>query len=100
MLVPVARAFASSAVTGTGICRGVKSVTLLEGRLMARGLLVLAGALLTIAGTVFALQGFGVLGGSVMSGSGFWAAAGPVIAVAGLVLITLGARRRPASRRS
>jgi hypothetical protein len=61
---------------------------------MIRGLLVTAGALLAIAGTVFALQGFGVLGGSAMSGSHFWAAAGPVIAVVGLVLLTAGARRR------
>ncbi len=59
-----------------------------------RALLLIAGALLTIAGTVFALQGFGVLGGSVMSGSHFWAGAGPVIAVVGLVLLALGARRR------
>jgi hypothetical protein len=58
-----------------------------------------AGVLVAIAGTVFALQGFGVLGGSVMSGSHFWAAAGPVIAVAGLVLLALGARRRPARPR-
>jgi hypothetical protein len=59
-----------------------------------RALLLIAGALVTIAGTVFALQGFGVLGGSVMSGSHFWAGAGPVIAVVGLVLLVLGARSR------
>jgi len=59
-----------------------------------RVLLLIGGALLTIAGTVFALQGFGVLGGSAMSGSHFWAGAGPVIAIAGLVLLALGARRR------
>lgn len=57
---------------------------------------MVAGALLTIAGTVFALQGFGVLGGSAMSGSNFWAAAGPVIAVAGLVLLAIGVRRHRA----
>ena len=45
-------------------------------------MLITIGALLAIAGTVFALQGFGVLGGSVMSGSHFWAAAGPLIALA------------------
>ena len=60
---------------------------------MARFVLGVLGALLLIAGTVFALQGFGVLGGSVMSGSDFWAAAGPIIAVAGLVLLVAGARR-------
>ena len=64
---------------------------------MVRGLMVAAGLLLTIAGTIFALQGFGVLGGSVMSGSHFWAGAGPVIAIIGLVLLVVGARRRSAS---
>jgi hypothetical protein len=65
-----------------------------------RALLLIAGALLTIAGTVFALQGFRVLGGSVMSGSHFWAGAGPVIAIAGLLLLAAGARRRPPRSRS
>jgi hypothetical protein len=61
---------------------------------MTRFVLGVVGALLLIAGTVFALQGFGVLGGSVMSGSHFWAAAGPIIAVAGLALLAAAARRR------
>lgn len=60
---------------------------------MTRFVLGVVGLLLLIAGTVFALQGFGVLGGSVMSGSTFWAAAGPIIAVAGLALLIGGARR-------
>jgi hypothetical protein len=62
--------------------------------MLIRGLLVAVGAVLTVAGIVFALQGFGVMGGSMMSGSNFWAAAGPVVAVAGLVILALGARRR------
>jgi hypothetical protein len=57
-----------------------------------------AGALLLVAGTVFALQGFGVLGGSVMSGSHFWAAAGPIIALIGLALLVGVTRRRRSSR--
>jgi uncharacterized membrane protein len=64
-----------------------------------RALLLIAGALLTIAGTVFALQGFGVLGGSGMSGSHFWAGAGPVVAIVGLILLGLGSRRRSARGR-
>jgi hypothetical protein len=59
---------------------------------MIRGLQLVAGAVLVIAGIVFALQGFGVLGGSTMTGSGFWAAAGPVIAVIGVVLLLAGVR--------
>jgi hypothetical protein len=58
-----------------------------------RFVLGVVGVLLLIAGTIFALQGFGVLGGSVMSGSSFWAAAGPIIAVAGLALLVGGALR-------
>jgi hypothetical protein len=56
-------------------------------------LLIAAGALLVVAGTVFALQGFGVLGGSVMSGSSLWAALGPLIAAAGLLIAVAGLRR-------
>ena len=66
---------------------------------MIRAVLVAFGALLTIAGAVFALQGFGVLGGSGMSGSHFWAAAGPLIAVVGLVILATGARRSRARHR-
>jgi hypothetical protein len=67
--------------------------------MLIRGLLVAVGVVLTVGGIVFALQGFGVMGGSTMSGSNFWAAAGPVIAVAGLVILAVGVRRgrrRPA----
>ena len=67
---------------------------------MIRGLLQVVGVLMLIAGTVYALQGFGVLGGSVMSGSSFWATAGPVIAVVGLALLVTGVRRGPSGRRS
>jgi hypothetical protein len=66
---------------------------------MIRGLQLVVGALLLIAGTVFALQGFGVLGGSSMTRSGFWAAAGPVIGVLGLVFLLAGMRRRRAGSR-
>ena len=59
---------------------------------MRRVVLVGAGFLLTLAGVVFTLQGVGVLGGSVMSGVSFWAVAGPVIALAGLVLAVIGLR--------
>ena len=57
---------------------------------MRRVVLVSVGFLLMLAGVVFTLQGAGVLGGSVMSGVTFWAVAGPVIALAGLVLAVIG----------
>jgi len=59
---------------------------------MRRVVLVGAGFLLMLGGVVFTLQGVGVLGGSVMSGVSFWAVAGPVIALAGLVLVVIGLR--------
>lgn len=62
--------------------------------IMKRVLLVGAGLLITVAGVIFTLQGVGTLGGSVMSGATFWAAAGPVIALMGLAMVTVGLRRR------
>lgn len=56
---------------------------------------VVPGVLLIGAGLVWTLQGLNVLGGSVMSGSPLWAVIGPIVLVAGLVLIgTAIARRR------
>jgi hypothetical protein len=67
--------------------------------LVTRVLLVAAGAALTVAGVIFALQGVGVIGGSFMSGTTTWAVIGPLIAVAGLVLVALGLRRPRSPRR-
>jgi hypothetical protein len=53
---------------------------------------VVIGVLLVLAGTVWALQGLDVLGGSAMSGNSMWAIIGPIVAVAGLVLLILGSR--------
>jgi len=66
---------------------------------MVRGLLVGVGSLVAVAGVIFTLQGVGDIGGSVMTGSTFWAVAGPVIALAGLALATTGLRRRPGPRK-
>ncbi|HTT00080.1 MAG TPA: hypothetical protein VMI33_26055 [Streptosporangiaceae bacterium] len=65
---------------------------------MMRSLLVGVGALVTIAGIVFTLQGLGYIGGSVMSGVTFWAVAGPLIALAGIALAAFGLRRRRPAR--
>ena len=64
---------------------------------MRRVVLVGSGFVLTLAGVVFTLQGVGILGGSVMSGVTFWAVAGPVIVLAGVVLAAIGLRDWPAS---
>ena len=63
-----------------------------------RSLLVGVGALVTIAGIVFTLQGLGYIGGSVMSGVTFWAVAGPLIALTGIALAAFGLRRRRPAR--
>jgi hypothetical protein len=50
----------------------------------------LAGVILGGIGLVWTLQGLNVLGGSVMSGSSFWATVGPIVLVVGLALIAVG----------
>jgi len=56
-------------------------------------LLTAAGVVLIVAGVVWALQGFGVVGGSFMSGNSAWAIIGPVVAVVGIVMTAVGLRR-------
>jgi hypothetical protein len=60
---------------------------------MRSGVLTMAGLVLTIAGVIWALQGFGVIGGSFMSGDSVWAIIGPIVAVIGLILAVVGIRR-------
>lgn len=60
---------------------------------MKNVLLVVAGALVAIAGAIWALQGFNVIGGSFMSGNSIWAIVGPLVALVGLVVVALGWRR-------
>jgi len=60
---------------------------------MINRVLVGLGVVAIVAGVTFALQGFGVLGGSVMSGSSLWAALGPLIALAGLLAVVAGVWR-------
>ena len=52
------------------------------------------GVILAVVGLVWTLQGLNVLGGSVMSGSSLWAVVGPIVLLAGLVLIAIGIGRR------
>ncbi len=56
------------------------------------------GVIITLFGLLFMFQGLGVVKGSVMTDSNFWAIAGPVIAVGGLALVVRGLRRgRPST---
>jgi hypothetical protein len=54
------------------------------------------GAILLLMGFVWSLQGVGVLPGSIMTGSRFWAIAGAIVAILGLALIVFGATGRKA----
>jgi drug/metabolite transporter superfamily protein YnfA len=58
---------------------------------MKSGLIVF-GAVLVLMGGVFTFQGLGYLAGSAMTGVTLWAVIGPIVAVAGIVLIALAAR--------
>jgi hypothetical protein len=61
---------------------------------MRSGVLVVVGVVIAIAGAVWALQGFGLIGGSFMSGTTVWAVIGPVVALAGLAIAVVGLRGR------
>jgi hypothetical protein len=61
---------------------------------MPRTALTVVGAIVALLGVIFSLQGFGVLQGSPMSSTTFWAVAGPIIVGVGLVIVWLGTRRR------
>ena len=55
---------------------------------------VIAGVVVALVGLLFTLQGAGVMKGSAMSGSAFWAVAGPVIIIVGLAVVGVGIRGR------
>lgn len=61
---------------------------------MRQVLLAVIGVAATLAGLVWTLQGLGYVGGSFMSGATVWAVIGPVVALAGLVLIVIASRPR------
>lgn len=50
------------------------------------------GVLVALSGLLFALQGFGFVGGSPMTGTTTWSIAGPIIALAGIALTYAGVR--------
>jgi len=54
---------------------------------------IAVGVILAILGTIFSLQGVGIVGGSsLMDGNSLFIYAGSLIAVIGLVLVALGLR--------
>ena len=61
---------------------------------MKKGLLIVVGVLVALAGVVFTLQGLNVMSNSAMSGKTIWAVLGPVIAIIGLIVATVGTRQR------
>jgi hypothetical protein len=48
--------------------------------------LVVVGVVLVLLGLLWALQGAGVLGGSIMSGQRMWLIIGIIVAIVGVVL--------------
>ncbi len=60
---------------------------------MGRLIVIALGVLVALFGLLFALQGFGVVGGSPMSNTTTWSVLGPIIALIGIA-IAIGATRR------
>ena len=61
---------------------------------MGRVIVIIVGVVVALFGTLFALQGFGVVGGSPMSDTTTWSVLGPVIALVGVAIAVSAARRR------
>ena len=55
---------------------------------------MVVGLLAVVLGALWTLQGLDVVGGSVMSGVTAWAVIGPIVALAGVVLIVMALRAR------
>jgi hypothetical protein len=56
--------------------------------------IAIVGIVVFLFGVLWALQGFGVVGGSFMSDNTTWAIIGPIVAVIGLALAVGALRRR------
>jgi hypothetical protein len=61
---------------------------------MGRVIIIVLGVVVALFGLLFALQGFGVVGGSPMSNTTTWSILGPIIAVIGIAVAAGAARRR------
>jgi hypothetical protein len=60
---------------------------------MKAWVLMIVGALITLMGVVWTLQGLGYVSGSPMTGVTFWAIVGPIVALIGAWLVVTGIRR-------
>ena len=59
-----------------------------------RWVLIIVGIIGLLLGALWTLQGLDIVGGSAMSGNSMWAIIGPIVAVVGILLLLVGARRR------
>ena len=60
---------------------------------MKPGMMVGLGFFAVVVGVIWVLQGLDVLGGSGMSGSGFWETVGWIVAAIGAGMVVVGWRR-------
>ncbi|WP_134428159.1 hypothetical protein [Mycobacterium ulcerans] len=62
---------------------------------MSRGFVVTfaVGLIIALFGSIWALQGVGVLGGSPMSNTTTWSVIGPITALVGIVIAVISWRR-------
>jgi len=65
-----------------------------EGRAVWKIPLVIAGALVTIAGWSGRCKGPGLIRGSSMTGVRLWILVGPIVGLGGLAMAATGLRRR------
>jgi hypothetical protein len=56
-------------------------------------MMLVLGAALVLMGLLWTGQGLGWIGGSPMTGVSLWAVLGPLVALAGVVLVIRGGRR-------
>jgi hypothetical protein len=54
---------------------------------------MIVGIVVAAFGVLWALQGFGVVGGSPMSNTTTWSIIGPIVALIGIAIAGAGARR-------
>lgn len=62
---------------------------------MSRGFVVTfaVGLIIALFGVIWALQGFGALGGSPMSNTTTWSVIGPITALVGIVIAVISWRK-------